>query len=618
MFTNLSFFIDDCLRQENDKSIFVIDKKKSLIDLVIVFMIVISSFTIVGYFFNLLNSIHYLFYMFFISINLSYSLALYLGVKTNIHMKKLHVSIFHAIFMRIMVIINLTSLQGVVFSLLIYQPFLGLIDQIILFLFSISTSIFLILRAKNSSKEHHDIQDNLLKIIILTPTYILIMYVLPTNISAFTIVVPVMIMIIILIIKYYLIPTLRLNKRLQIPLALGTSFVFIVSILYVLKQSFFFENQEDRSLGLFYYHLIEEKVCQLDMESYYSQMIVKDGSYFLKKNKSIQVFNSDCLMVENLDIQYPFTMFQLEGEVSVLSHLDVEDDLDEGYRAYNLYIYKGESFVQERVIYQYGDQPSELFIYNNQLSYALNNDYWIENDRYVPFIKSFENDSKYGYDIRIDTGGIHYQDEQRLIYKSNGLDISSRPKIGGSSVLYSNGYIFRFDLANLNYSNGDTVILRPMIKSVEDVLSNNQEDRIVLSKSDLGIARNIIEGFHYINQHFYIYVNNSMYIFNQKGNLINQIERIPNQYQIMDDQLYILSQSNPGSITKIDINNASEYLPKEHIYSKIEDLDLIHSTTNLHKYSIHEYPIYINYLLLIGFSATLMSNIEYKSMKKSK
>ena len=613
MFTNLSFFIDDCLRAENDKSIFVIDKKKGFIDLVIAFLIVIITFTIVGFLFNVLNSIHYLFYMFFVSINVAYSVSLYLGVRTNICKKKLKISIFHALFMRIMVIINLTSLMGVVLSFLVYQPFLGIINQIIFLLFSISTSIFLVLRAYHSSVKHHDIQNILLTIIILTPMYILIMYLLSTSILALTIVVPTMIVILLFVVKHYLMPPIRLRESFRIPVVVVSTFVFTASIFYVFGESNVYRTQDNTALGLYYYHLIEEEVCQINQSSTRGGMMMNGGSYFFQSGNTIQVYNSKCSLVEVLDVQYPFTIFELEGEVSVLSHSNVTDDLEEDYKAYNLYIFDGQSFVQDRVIYQYGSVPSELFIYNGHLSYKLNHDYYIVNDHYIPYIKSFEDDSKYGTDIRISTDIVHYQDDQRLIFQGNGLEVLSRPTYN-SSIVYSNGYILKFVTDYFSIGSGDIDTSRPVILSVESQLNNSQEYQVVLSKIDLGIASNYVEGFHYINQYFYIYVNQTIFIYNQDGKLIDEIKRIPNDYQFVEEELYILSQSNLGAITKIDLNHASEYLPKEHVYIQNGYYDAIESTNTLYKYNIHTYSIVINYLIIIYLGALIMIRVEYKKL----
>mgnify|MGYP000203417245 CR=1 FL=1 len=617
MFTNLSFFIDDCLRAENDKSIFALDKKKALLDLVIVFLIIISAFTIVGYFFKLLNSIHYLFYMFFISINLAYSVMLYLGVKTNIYKKKLHVSLLHALFMRIMVVINLTSLQGVVLSFLVYQPFLGLIDQLILLLLSISTSVILILRAYNSSVKHHDIQNNLFTIIILTTIIVLIMYVLQTSIKSLTILIPTIIVLVLLVLKNYFIPPMRLSEKLRVPVVVVTTIVLTASVFYVFSKSNQFHAQDD-PLGLYYYHLNEEIVCQPnpDMARIYPGMMMNDGFYFFQTSNTIQVFNSDCSMVDQLDVQYPFTIFELEGDVSVLSHIDMSDDLEEDYKAYTLYIFNGETFVQDRLIYQYGDRPSELFIYNGHLSYALNHDYHVIDGHYIPYIKSFEGDSPYGQDYRIDTDIVHYQDNHRLIFQSNGLEVLSRPEYGISSILYSNGYILKFGMEDSYYSTGDTIVFRPMILTVEEQLNQNQENQILLSRKDLGITNNIVQGFHYLNKHFYIYVNQSMYIFNKNGKLIEEIKRIPYDYQFVGDDLYILSQSHLGAITKIDLSDPNDYLPKKQVYLQNGDFHSSIDTSAPYAYNFHTYPIYIHYLFIIFFACFIVVDVEFRPYEK--
>jgi len=614
MFTNLSFFIDDCLRAENDKSIFVIDKKKGFIDLMITFLIVISAFIIVGFLFNLLNHIHYLFYMFFVSINMSYSVALYLGVRTNIYKKNLNISIFHALFMSLMVMINLTSLIGVVLSFLVYQPFLGLIDQIILLLLSISTSVFLILRAYHASVKHHDIQKNLLTMSIIIPMYVFIIYVLPTSMNALTIVIPTIIVLLLIVFKHYLIPRIKLKESFRLPLAIASTFIFTASIFYVFNESNVYTSQEDTVLGLFYYHLNEDKVCALDINSNYYQMMMNDGVYFVRNGLTIEVYDSDCSLVEQLDIQYPYAMFELEGSVGILSHLDVSDDLEEGYKAYTLYTYNGQSFVQERIIYQYGNSPSDLFIYNGHLSYKLDHDYHIVNDHYIPFIKSFEDDSKYGTDIRISTDIVHYQDDHRLIIQDNGLELLSRPPspYGLSSILYSNGYILKFVNDYSSNSGGDIDISRPVIISVENQLNNPQEYQLALSKKDLGIASNYIQGFHFINDHFYIYVNQSMFIYNKNGKLIEEIKRISDAYQLDEESLYMFSLSNRGTITKVDLNQPSQYLPKEHVYMQQGDLDTDINLNTAYMYNIHDYSIYINYLVIIYFAALIAVPIKYK------
>jgi hypothetical protein len=111
-------------------------------------------------------------------------------------------------------------------------------------------------------------------------------------------------------------------------------------------------------------------------------------------------------------------------------------------------------------------------------------------------------------------------------------------------------------------------------------------------------------------------VNQTVFIYNQNGKLIDEIKGIPNDYQFVGEDLYILSQTNPGMISKVDLNHASEYLPKEHIYMQGGEFQSYIDGNVVYKYNLHTYPVYINYLIIIYFASLLMVRLEYNDYKK--
>lgn len=614
MSINLSYFIEICLRSEIDKSIFSTKKKRYLVDFIIVLSIVVSSFLIVGYFFDLLESIHYLFYMFFIGINTSYGVGLYLSVKANVIREKLNVSIFHAIFMRLMVMMNLTSLLGLMLSFLFYQPYLGIIEQIILLLISITSSVFLLLRASRSSVKHHDIQDNLIKIIFLIPIYLFLIYIFPAEKPIWLFLIPTLFTLVVFFTKHNFIPKISIGARLHMPIAVLTTFVFSASLFFGFYRSNVLKAEDDDLFGLYYYHLNEEKVCETGINAFSMEMMINKNFYFLQTGAKIYVYNTECSLVEELYIEWPYTMFELEGDVAVLSHLQTSETLLDDYQAYTLYIFDGQSFNQERIVYQYGQRPRDLFIYQDKLSYAVDHDYQVINGLYIPYIQSYDDDSNYGIDIRIDQDVIHYQDDHRLIFQSNGLNAQSRPIYNMSSFLYSNGYILKFSDVYQDYSSGDVDLIKVIINPVEDEINERQDQQIIINKTDLGISSNYVEGFHYLNQRFYIYVNESMYVFNHKGKLIEEIKRIPVDYQFVDDDLYILSSLNEGTIHKVQVDNAGMLMPRKHVFTSAIRFVNEDISDSPYIYNFHLYPIYVNYMFVFYFASMILI---YKNDKKT-
>lgn len=608
-----------------EEHIFAINRKRLVFDQIIAFMIIIMMFIIVGVIFNQVSSIKFLFYTFIIAISGSYIFGFYLQESDFINKNKLNYNIFFVLSQRIGVIVNITSLVGVILLSFVLSPFFNSLDLVIILLLSISSTIYLILIEYDLRKSARIIQNNVMLAITLVLFYAFNLLTINSSSAILLLVLTTIGILILLVVGNYFFNN---NKFIASKFNVFSKLILIIALVSifsknapiqpsnpVFKTNMFFEYRRDNPL-----------FCDTGVDVETSKMMIYDNLFFIQSSEYVYVMDMDCQIVYMLQVDQNTIIYEMDDRMKILSETVVNEELEEGYKAYKLYDFSSnDSFVEERIIYQYGETASETIIYYDKLAYRVPNDYNVVDGSVIPILQVYR-DSNYGTNKSIFSDDIHYKDNDMIIHNSNLTFLFSKyanHEWEKNSFAYSNGMFYSTD-----YSNWDDDVAG-FIETEEEKLSDNtfiEENKgIRIYIDDLPFGRNDISNFEYINNQFVFYTEDAISVFNEKGKLLNTIPEISKVYDILDNDLYFIDKSDNTILYKLSLGIDVKYDKRTHIF-RAEVMEIINLDGDVDEDIIMDYVdnyiidefVFHNYSIIFNYiSITFVMGIITIPFKKT-
>ncbi len=594
------------LEEKKENGFFVI-KSNRLKTQIISFIIVVIAFVIVGFLFDTLNSIHYMFYLALGSINASYFVSLYFENKEYKIRHELEFSVFNALSRDVILFLNGTLMIGLFLINVVYSPFFTLWDQIILLLPSIFTSLVLLVRVFGDDKFKSGLLSNVLMGILVSLLYVFLLYTIPFTNNVISIIVPTVIVLVLVLLKYNILPdyVVFADKKHVVSIIYS---IIVMGGLVVSVMMTYSNGSNGYEFGEFYtFKLNDDMICDTGVNDYHPYTLFTNDYVFIYSGREIKAMDYNCNQIGSVPVAYPFEVYEVDGVVSVLSFTEVDEELLEDYKAYTLYHFEDNSFVEDRIVYQMGRSPSMLFMYDGDLVSRVQGCYSVSGSSCIPHIQIYDDTSNYGVMEKTVEDVIYYQDDNDLIYQSNMSTLQSNPD-SGSSFLYSDGYVLHFSL----YSDEEGIIQIDTVQAMLDN-SNYSDPGIQIKKDELNSTYNIAQSFYYVDETFYIQSSNTLYMFNQKGRKINTIENI-DEFSVQGDKLIVFKDEDTWVLQTVDISNPGSFILRSHRYIN-EDDGYSFRAIDWELYTVHAHKLYVNFiviaLLVVGFTI----NIKYLERK---